>query len=121
MQKNNLLRPWKIGLILLGIFILMKMFSSCSSSKDHLQATRSVKVQKGDLEVKVTSTGSVKPYNRVEIKSPIPGRIDDVLVQEGDKVHQGQVLVLMSSTERAAILDAARSQGADTFKRWQDA
>jgi macrolide-specific efflux system membrane fusion protein len=121
MRKNNLLKPWKIGLILLGIFILMKMFSSCSSSKDHLQATRSVKVQKGDLEVKVTSTGSVKPYNRVEIKSPIPGRIDDVLVQEGDKVHQGQVLVLMSSTERAAILDAARSQGADTLKRWQDA
>ena len=121
MQKNNLSKFWKIGAVLLGLFLLMKMFSSCSTPKDHLQAVRSVKVQKGDLEVQVTSTGSVKPYNRVEIKSPIPGRIDEVLVQEGDQVHQGQVLALMSSTERAAIMDAARSQGAETLKRWQDA
>jgi macrolide-specific efflux system membrane fusion protein len=121
MQKNNLSKFWKIGAVLLGLFLLMRMFSSCSAPKDHLQAVRSVKVQKGDLEVQVTSTGSVKPYNRVEIKSPIPGRIDEVLVQEGDQVHQGQVLALMSSTERAAIMDAARSQGAETLKRWQDA
>ena len=121
MQKNNLSKFWKIGVVLLGLFLLMKMFSSCSAPKDHLQAVRSVKVQRGDLEVQVTSTGSVKPYNRVEIKSPIPGRIDEVLVQEGDQVHQGQVLALMSSTERAAIMDAARSQGAETLKRWQDA
>jgi macrolide-specific efflux system membrane fusion protein len=79
-----------------------------------------VKVERGDLEVKVTSTGTVKPYNRVEIKAPIPGRVEEVLVQEGDMVKKGQVLAQMSSTERAALLDAARARGAETMKRWEE-
>ena len=121
MQINKSFKPWKFVWILLGVLLLVKIFSSCSHEKENLQVIRSVKVQKGDLEVKVTATGSVKPYNRVEIKPPIPGRIDEVLVREGEQVHQGQVLARMSSTERAALLDAARSHGDETLKRWEDA
>ena len=121
MRINNSSRLWKIGLILLGVFILMKMFSSCSSPKDNLRVARPVKVQKGDLEVKVTATGTVKPYNRVEIKSPIPGRVEEVLVQEGDQVKKGQVLAQLSSTDRAAILDAARARGPAAEKQWEEA
>lgn len=121
MQINNLSRPWKIGLVLVVVFVLIRMFSSCSHGKDSLQALRSAKVERGDLEVKVTSTGTVKPYNRVEIKAPIPGRVEEVLVREGDEVKKGQVLAQMSSTERAALLDAARARGAETMKRWEEA
>ncbi|RYE97109.1 MAG: HlyD family efflux transporter periplasmic adaptor subunit, partial [Oxalobacteraceae bacterium] len=32
----------------------------------------------------------------------------------------GQILAWMSSTERAALLDAARSQGTDEMKRWEE-
>jgi macrolide-specific efflux system membrane fusion protein len=63
----------------------------------------------------------VKPYNRVEIKAPIPGRIEEVLVREGEEVKQGQVLARMSSVERAALLDAARARGEDAVKRWEEA
>ena len=106
---------------LVAVFVVMRMFSSCSPGKDSMQAVRSVKVQKGDLEVKVTATGTVKPYNRVEIKPPIPGRVEEVLVREGDVVKKGQVLAQMSSSERAALLDAARARGAETMKRWEEA
>ena len=121
MQINNLSKRWKIGLALIAVFILIKMFSSCSHEKDPMQVLRSVKVRQGDLEVKVTATGTVKPYNRVEIKPPIPGRVEEVLVQEGEQVKKGQVLAQMSSTERAALLDAARARGAETMKRWEEA
>ena len=121
MQINNLSRRWKIGAVLIAVFFLIKMFSSCSHGENSLQVTRSVKVHQGDLEVKVTATGTVKPYNRVEIKPPIPGRVEEVLVQEGDRVKKGQVLAQMSSTERAALLDAARARGAETMKRWEEA
>ncbi|MDD5226544.1 MAG: efflux RND transporter periplasmic adaptor subunit, partial [Candidatus Omnitrophica bacterium] len=104
-----------------GVFLLAKMFSSCSPAKDSLQAVRAVKVTRGDLSVTVTATGTVKPYNRVEIKAPIPGRIEEVLVQEGEEVKMGQVLARMSSVERAALLDAARAQGDAAVKRWQEA
>jgi macrolide-specific efflux system membrane fusion protein len=62
----------------------------------------------------------VLPKNRLEIKSPVNGRIESILVQEGDKVKVGQILAWMSSTERAALLDAARGQGEKALQYWQD-
>ncbi len=111
----------KIAAAVLGIIFIFRGCSSCGKSGDELQIVRSEKVTSGDLIVTATATGEVKPYNRVEIKAPISGRVEQVLVQEGDDVHQGQVLAWMSSTERAALLDAARSRGEEEFKQWQNA
>ncbi len=80
---------------------------------------RAVQVERRDLAVTRTATGEVKPRNRVEVKPPIAGRIEEVLVREGDHVTSGQVLVWMSSSERAALLDAARAQGAESVARWE--
>src|SRR3954471_4307740 len=71
--------------------------------------TREVEVQRGRIEVTVTATGIVQPENRVEIKPPISGRVESVLANEGDRVPKGKILAWMSSTERAALLDAARA------------
>jgi macrolide-specific efflux system membrane fusion protein len=68
----------------------------------------------------VSSTGTVEPQNRLEIKPPISGRIDRVLVEEGDIVSSGQMLAWMSSTERAALLDAAMARGAEEYERWNE-
>lgn len=77
------------------------------------------KVARGDIEINILATGTVQPENRLEIKPPIPGRVEKVLIEEGDKVKQGQILAWMSSTERAALLDAARAKGAKELKRWE--
>ncbi len=79
-----------------------------------------VTVSKGDLLVAVQATGTVQPENRLVIKPPINGRIDSVKVQEGQRVQKGQVLGLMSSTDRAALLDVAHSKGVDEVKHWED-
>lgn len=80
---------------------------------------RAVTVEKGDLNITILSTGVVAPQNRLEIKPPIPGRVEQVLVEEGDRVRKGQILAWMSSSERAALLDAARSKGPEELKRWE--
>jgi len=59
--------------------------------------------------------------NRVEIKPPIAGRIEELLVDEGARVQAGQILGWMSSTDRAAVMDAARAKGPDEVKKWEDA
>ena len=79
-----------------------------------------IKIQKGDLKITVESTATVSPQNRLEIKSPVAGRIDEILVKEGDHLKRGQVLAWTSSTERAALLDSVRSQGDKELKRWED-
>jgi len=77
-------------------------------------------LKKGNLEVTILATGTVQPENRLEIKAPVAGRMDQVLVKEGQKVTKGQVIAIMSSTERAAMLDAAKAKGEEEYKRWLD-
>lgn len=74
----------------------------------------------GDIHVLVSTTGVVEPQNRVEIKPPIAGRIEEILVKEGDEVKKGDVLCLMSSTERAALLDSAHLKGEKELKYWKE-
>lgn len=78
------------------------------------------KVSKGNITITILATGTVQPKNRLEIKAPVAGRIDQVLIKEGSKVLKGQILAWMSSTERAAMLDAARAKGADEYKKWSE-
>lgn len=75
----------------------------------------------GSIKNLISCTGTVLPKNRLEIKPPVNGRIESILVKEGDKVKTGQILAWMSSTERAALLDAARGKGEETFTYWEGA
>ncbi len=68
----------------------------------------------------VETTGAVAPLNRVEINPPSAGRIEEILVQEGDTVKTGEVLALMSSQDRVAILDAARATSDEQYAHWKD-
>jgi len=79
-----------------------------------------VKATLAPIEDTVEATGSIAPKDRVEIKSTVSGRIETLLVDEGDMVKQGQIIAWMSSTDRAAILDGARAQGPAALKQWQD-
>lgn len=83
-------------------------------------AYREVSVTRGRIEVTVQSTGIVQPRNRLEIKPPLAGRAEQVLVEEGQAVKKGQVLLWMSSSERAALIDAARARGPEEVNRWEE-
>ncbi|HOW98066.1 MAG TPA: efflux RND transporter periplasmic adaptor subunit [Kiritimatiellia bacterium] len=72
------------------------------------------------IEVAIEATGVVEPGNRIEIKPPIGGRVEEVLVVEGQAVRQGEVIARMSSTDRAALLDAARAQGEAVLRKWEE-
>lgn len=78
------------------------------------------KVELRTLRNTVESTGQISPANRLEVKSPIAGRIETLLVDEGDQVEKGQIVAWISSTERATLLDTARAKGADELKYWED-
>ncbi len=74
----------------------------------------------GQIQAMVSTTGTVLPKNRLEIKPPVNGRIEQVLIQEGQNVKTGDIMAWMSSTDRAALLDAARGQGEEKLKYWQE-
>ncbi len=84
------------------------------------EMTEEIKLSRGTIINTISTTGTVLPKNRLEVKPPVSGRVDEILVQEGDMVKTGQILAWMSSTERAALLDAARGQGEEALKYWKE-
>lgn len=88
--------------------------------KPALPADREVAVARDTLRLSILTTGDVRPRNRLLVKPPIAGRAESILVREGEFVKKGQILAWMSSTERAALLDAARARGSEELARWED-
>lgn len=118
-MSNKKRKIYLIGVILIiGALFLIKQAKRDAPSDESM---REVSPAVGTIQTFISTTGTVLPRNRLEIKPPINGRLESVLVKEGDKVTTGQTLAWMSSTERAALLDAARAKGEDIFKYWEDA
>jgi macrolide-specific efflux system membrane fusion protein len=116
--KFNMLKKIIIALILL-LFAIGAGVKFLNNKSDSSLSYNEFIVVKGNINIQILSTGIIQPENKVEIKPPIPGRIEKVLVAEGARVKKGQILAWMSSTERAAMLDAASSKGPEEVKEWE--
>lgn len=79
-----------------------------------------LRVDRGRMRVTLRESGVIEPEHRLSITPPIPGRVDTLAVTNGTAVKQGQVLAWLSSTDRAALIDAARAAGGKEYKFWQD-
>ncbi len=114
------IKKWQIitlvAVVLLGWFAWTKLKPARSTDGK----VKIIHARMGDIQSVVSTTGTVLPKNRLEVKPPVNGRIEQVLIQEGQHVKVGDIIVWMSSTDRAALLDAARGQGADKLKYWQE-
>lgn len=107
-----------IALLLLTAIVAAYLFFARSPKSE--VAYSEVHPTRGDLRITVTSTGTVSPEGRIELKPPVPGRLEGVRVKEGQKVRRGQVLAWLSSTERAALLDSARAVSSEEYQRFQE-
>ncbi|MFC2060950.1 efflux RND transporter periplasmic adaptor subunit [Elusimicrobiota bacterium] len=102
--------------ICIAIFVIFKV----RSNKKKEVTLKEVMPERGSISLTIETNGTVKPRNRLEIKPPIAGRIDEILVKEGSKIKKGAIVAWMSSTERAALLDTARAKGEEELKKWAD-
>jgi len=118
-MENKKLRLFFIVVVILviaGVFI-----TGIKQNRPSDERIREIAPVIGSIRTFISCTGTVLPKNRLEIKPPVNGRVESILVQEGDRVKTGQILVWMSSTERAALLDAARGKGEKAIQYWQEA
>jgi len=74
-------------------------------------------VDRGDVEIEVTETGSIEPLKKIDVKSKVAGRIAELYVDEGSVVRPGQILAKIDPTEInsqvaqiQAQLDGARAR-----------
>ena len=103
-------------LCLIGIVIGVRKWRLSRASAQ--PAFEEVAVQRRDIKAQILATAEVRPQNRVAVKSPIAGRVEDVLVREGTNVVKGQLLAWVSSSERAALMDAP-GHAAEELAHWE--
>ncbi|MEI6651169.1 MAG: HlyD family efflux transporter periplasmic adaptor subunit [Chlorobiaceae bacterium] len=102
-------------LLVLGVASFFVFRGNRASEKRFVE----IRPSRGTISSSVSTTGAVEPQNRVKIQSSVGGRIEEILVEEGQIVKKGEVLAMLSSTERAALLDAAKLQGKSEQEYWQ--
>lgn len=107
----------KIRKLLIGLVGLLCLVACAPNAEKPLETA---KVSRGNILAQLPTTGIVIPRNRLGIKPPVAGRVEQVLVVEGQHVYKGQILAWMSSSERAALLDAARAKGPEEIQYWED-
>jgi len=111
----------KIFILIIIIAVAVILYLVFKGDNNRPETMREINPVIGNITDIINTTGTVKPKNRLEIIPEIPGRIEKILVSEGDKIKAGQILAWMSSSERAALIDAARSQGEKSVKYWEEA
>lgn len=116
MTKNTKI----ISLIIFLIIVAVLAIFVFSKNKEEKVFYKEYVLKKGDIQTSILATGTVQPENRLQIKPPIAGRAEKVLVKEGMYVQKGHILAWLSSTERAALLDAAKSKGEEEVKEWEN-
>lgn len=67
-------------------------------------AVRLLTVKRGSVETTINESGTVELRGQRLLKSPVESAVDQVLVQPGDKVRFGQVLLTLRYPERQTVL-----------------
>jgi macrolide-specific efflux system membrane fusion protein len=83
------IKAWQIvivgGILIVGGWGWNKM--RVKSSKQDV--FKIVSPYQGNMEIIISATGRVLPKNRLQVKPPVNGRIEQVLVVEGQKIKAG--------------------------------
>ncbi len=69
------------------------LFAACSEHEDVEVVYDTAGVERRTLEVAVSSAGIVEPIATVEVKSKASGEVLDMLIETGDMVEQGSLMV----------------------------
>ena len=119
-QFARLTRRWLQAVLTFTIALLCVSFIGCSSGDTKQQKAQAAgprvvsvavaKVEQQDVPVYLAGLGSVTAFNTANIKSRVDGQIMQVNVREGQKVKQGELLVVIDPRPFQVQLEQMQAQ-----------
>src|SRR6202047_5625545 len=107
-KKRRKLMIW--GGVGLGIVLLIAIgVFAATRGGTKIDPSKLAKVEKGDLAKSVVATGKVTPITKVEVKSKASGNVKRLLVDYGDRVKKGQLLVQLDKVEIEAQVEQSKA------------
>ena len=107
--------PWLLALAAVGLLgtavITVGILRRRGDGFDVAELT--VPVETTELTVRITASGEVEPFRTVNLSPQVGGIVQELLVEQGDQVEQGQVIARMDRDDLEAQLVQARASLAE--------
>lgn len=109
-------------ILLSALCILGTLLSACTQAENKALPTPTAiptpvipskptyNVQRGDVAARVEFTGRIAPAVEEDLYFKLPGRVDQILVKQGEEVKAGQVLAVLETGNRDFDLRRAQIQ-----------
>ena len=81
-------RRWSLLVVLAGRGVVVDASASAAAADG---GYRTAPVERGDIRVAISATGTLSAISTVDVGSQISGQVTDVLVDFNDRVSEGQV------------------------------
>lgn len=107
-MRRKLFRALIIAVILIAAGLAVAFYFNNKKS-NNLQL-KTAKADVGDIEVYVTTTGTLNPVTLVQVGTQVSGTIAKIYVDFNDVVKKGQILAQIDSTFLAAQVKDAEAQ-----------
>lgn len=72
---------------------------SSDETDEHRTRVEITTAERGSISTSLSLTGTLAPFLEVRITSKIPGRVEEVHVEEGDRVKAGDILIQLEQEE----------------------
>ncbi|MBI4534393.1 MAG: efflux RND transporter periplasmic adaptor subunit [Candidatus Melainabacteria bacterium] len=126
-HKKDLSPLWLIVLLtfLMGVgTVLLVLWAQESWRQDKDSGAwkrNTAKVAIGPIDVRISATGVIRPYNQVKISPKFTGLLKKLLVKQGDSVKKGQLLAVMDDSNLLGQVQAARAAALVARSNYQKA
>jgi HlyD family secretion protein len=118
-------RKFKLTFFMLGAAFVLVVgfvaFSNAFRSEAAVPEERLTEIKRGDLALSVVATGSIEPVTTVQLKSKSSGLVQNIYVEEGDRVEEGQILIELDKELLRAQLREAEANRLAVVARQQEA
>jgi RND family efflux transporter MFP subunit len=97
-----------ISVLILTMALLPIMAGACAKSTVTTAAPSQVfEIKRGDLSINVTSEGNLTMPDEYNLKFGTNGQVQQIFVEEGEKVKQGALLALLDDTSQRNAIKTA--------------
>ena len=108
-QRSNKVIYWLIGSLLVLIVVLVVGKTAGWIGKPKEMEVELAKIKRVTIVEKVSASGTVQPVTEVKIAPEVSGEITDLLIEEGDSVKRGQLLVKIRPDVWESQLERAKA------------
>ncbi|WP_242060419.1 efflux RND transporter periplasmic adaptor subunit [Aerosakkonema funiforme] len=116
-KKVDRRTPWMMGLIAATLLTASGgayLFLNRATPKNSDITALTVPVESKNLTLRITASGTVVPFQTVNLSPKATGRVAELLVEQGDSVKQGQIVARMDDADIVAQIVQAKA-------RWEQA